>query len=189
MNIDGSDRRRLLSADDYLVDVVWSPEGQRLALTMRQHWGQFDGRRIAFVGHDDEQSYIYVINADGGDLHRLAEIEADRSEYVWSPDSQKLAYVGYDDWSYTLYVIGADGAGQRLLTDLNRGDESGEVYPSNPIWSADGHRIIFSTYEWDEDADEGMFHIYGIAVDGALPQRLTPDQPRFALVYNLAGQQ
>jgi Tol biopolymer transport system component len=212
MNDDGSERKCLLSTDDYLIDVVWSPDGQRIALTKRRDWGQLyitngdgsnlrpileatapqykpvwspDSTHIAFVTEDDEHTYVSVTSADGSAIRRLDEIEMERSACSWSPDSRRLAYVGYHDWRYALCVIDVDGGNRRLLADLNIGDESGEVYPSNPIWSADGQWIIFSTYEWEEDANTGVFHIYRMAADRSTKQRLTRDRQRFALIYDL----
>jgi Tol biopolymer transport system component len=65
-----------------------------------------DRRRIAFDDHDG----IYVVNADGSGLRRLAQNAAFES---WSPDGRKLIFT---QAGAGLWVINADGSGQRNLT-------------------------------------------------------------------------
>ena len=65
-----------------------------------------DGRRIAFDYHDA----IYVVNADGSGLLRLAHNAY--AFHSWSPDGRKLIFARLPG----LWVMNADGSGQRNLT-------------------------------------------------------------------------
>jgi len=106
MNADGSGKRALTPASIYTGDAgitaAWSPEGPR----------------IAFWDHDA----IYVVNADGSGLRRLAQNAL--SFDSWSPDGQKLIFfrgarsprVPPPKQGPGLWVINADGSGERNLT-------------------------------------------------------------------------
>jgi Tol biopolymer transport system component len=95
MNADGSAKHAVTptiahTGDGWIgVTAAWSP----------------DGRRIAFDAHD----VIYVVNADGSGLRRLAQNATFDS---WSPDGRKLIIGRLNG----LWVMNADGSGQRNLT-------------------------------------------------------------------------
>ena len=96
MNADGSAQHavtpELAHTGDGWIGVIaaWSP----------------DGRRIAFDYHDA----IYVVNADGSGLLRLAQNAY--AFHSWSPDGRKLIFARLPG----LWVMNADGSGQRNLT-------------------------------------------------------------------------
>jgi TolB protein len=95
MNADGSGKHAVTpklahTGDGWItVTAAWSP----------------DGRRIAFDHHD----VIYLVNADGSGLRRLAQNATFDS---WSPDGRKLI----TNRLTGLWVMNADGSGQRNLT-------------------------------------------------------------------------
>jgi TolB protein len=124
MNADGSGKHAVTQklhriGDATGITIGWSP----------------DGRRIAFDDHDA----IYLVNADGSELHLLAENAAFQS---WSPDGRKLLFARDSNphrgppasaaaaaadarqGGADLWVINADGSGQRNLTRDGRGGEA-----------------------------------------------------------------
>ena len=129
MNADGSGRRRLTrspqndakppgGADRSVVcpracdgDPVWSP----------------NGRRLAFVRIQGGRSDIYVVNADGSRLRRLAHAIAFTpkgggpnsgfgANPAWSPDGRTIAFISNRDGTDDIFVVNADGGGLRNLT-------------------------------------------------------------------------
>ena len=96
MNADGSAKHAVTpklahTGDGWItVTAAWSP----------------DGRRIAFDYHD----VIYVVNADGSGLRRLAQNATFDS---WSPDGRKLIIDRLNGLG--LWVMNADGSGERNL--------------------------------------------------------------------------
>jgi Tol biopolymer transport system component len=109
MNADGSAKHAVtptsIHTGDAGITAAWSP----------------DGRRIAF----DDHYAIYVLNADGSGLRRLAQNATFGS---WSPDGRKLIFVRLRHPNHgrpatparlagpALWVMNADGSGQRNLT-------------------------------------------------------------------------
>lgn len=133
-----------LDGDEYAP--VWSP----------------DGRKIAFRHELEENSDIYVVNADGSGLTQLTYHPKSDTNPVWSPDSQRIAFES-DRVSdrvrvrWNIYVVNADGL---LLTQLLLDSDypNSELYPA---WSPDGQRIAFSYFSGE------YYRIYVTNVDGS----------------------
>ncbi len=102
-----------------------------------------DGKRIAFVSdRNNNQSQIWVIDADGKNLMRLTDGFHDDNP-DWSPDGTTIAYHSQRKRTgeypfgvplYELYLMDSDGSNQRQLV----GEDSIE-----PCWSPGGTRIVF----------------------------------------------
>ena len=140
MNADGSGQHNVTAEWGRDVVPIWSP----------------DWRRIAFVpyacaaveGTCVRTAHIYVMNADGSRLHRVARAGTDRAISggqrvhprfpgpVWSPDGRKIAFGSERDGNVELYVMNPDGSNQRRLTRSPEAEES-------LTWSPDGQKIAF----------------------------------------------
>ncbi len=99
--------------------VAWSPDGSRIAATLR------NGATV-------------TMNADGSDVTPLTR---DGGRPVWSPDGRSILFTRgtyneeTDEYTSDVYRIGADGRGEQRLTD----DESSEGLD----WSPDGKLVLF----------------------------------------------
>jgi Tol biopolymer transport system component len=127
-----------------LVDVetgesgrfVWSPCFLSLSC---------DRKRVAYFS---SEGYLSILNIDDGKVTKLKETgQQNGDRYVaWSPDDSRIAYV---DGS-SLHLINADGTDDRELASRNRKEYYTYGYISdrirNPIWSADGTRILFDDF-------------------------------------------
>ena len=78
-------------------EVLWSPDGSQILISL--------GRSL------------YLVNADGSDLH----VVADETYASWSPDSSRIAIVTPYESDIGLYTMAPDGSGVRVL--VRRGDD------------------------------------------------------------------
>ncbi len=134
-------------------------------------WPSFtpDGKQIVFASdREGGTSQIYVMNADGTGVRRLTNSKSYDTLPNVSPDGRKITYAvqtGTDQTGITsdIYVMNIDGSNPTRLT------RDSIAVNTDPSWSPDGTRIIFSSDR------EGNSNIYVINVDGSGTKRLTTD--------------
>lgn len=109
-----------------------------------------DGRRIAWLGFDDDdepsyrQNELYVMNADGSGKRRLAA-DLDRSieQPRWAGNGRGL-YFQYDDLGVTrIGYVDLDGRVREVATDLG-GTSIGRPYSGGSFSVAGNDRIAFT---------------------------------------------
>ena len=145
---------------------VWSPDGRFIA---------FKGHFSPVVDHGPgDRSAVYVIDANGSNLHTLTRRSAvDNYAFglSWSPDSQYLAYLGLPDGPLPstasdgpasdppldVFVIGADGSAEQNVTNT-------AAFESRPAWSPDGTRLAYLTSETGEG-----YRMAVLPMDGRTP--------------------
>jgi len=112
---------------------------------------------IAFSNGAD----IYLVNADNGQLIRLASPDPDNewggTQPSWSPDGKQLAFTNWQ----TIFVISADGSNLFPLVTLE-----GRLVQS-PQWSPDGKEIAFSSYTIRETEIYPSADLHIINTDGS----------------------
>ena len=111
--------RRLTDTRESERHPRWSPDGQRILLTVGTVMNNID---------------VWVMNADGSDRRRLTE-HPERDEGAdWSPDGRQVAFVSQREGDVAIYLMDADGGNKRKL-----------VQGRHPSWSPDGRRIAFTS--------------------------------------------
>ena len=124
MDTAGDNRLLLLEigGEPVPAGLVWSPNGEMLAF------------HTELKGNID----VYSVNADGKNLRRLTEHEAEDSWPTWHPSGQKLAFASKRDGNFEIYTMTNQGnVGANLTADAAPDTE--------PSWSPDGRKIAFST--------------------------------------------
>jgi Tol biopolymer transport system component len=140
---DGSGLVRLTRTPSYDGDPTWAPNGSKVAFVSdragssdvwimnpdgrrqtrltksmeaddRPAWSP-DSTRIAFShGPDEDSSGIFVMDADGGDQHRL--VPGNGREPAWSPDGRWIAFVSSRDGHPNIFVAAVDGSSLVQIT-------------------------------------------------------------------------
>ncbi|HEV2386241.1 MAG TPA: S9 family peptidase [Candidatus Acidoferrales bacterium] len=129
----GAEKQLTHETDYDVIDPRWSPDGARVAYTLRP------STRIL----DPVQTSVWVLDVAGGHARKLADAPAHSHTARWSPDGKSIAYLGFDGGpgpaQTNLYVVAAAGGPPRKL------GASFALDAGAPVWSPDGARIFFST--------------------------------------------
>ncbi len=197
MNADGSHRKQLthFPTDGGAGEPAWSP----------------DGKQIVFVNYYATTlgPYLYVMNADGSNMHGLKKMPVESPTYlwgtdpVWSPDGSKIAYDVCLDCergggNYEIMTVEVAG-GEYDSTQVHRLTHN-PVSDEAPSWSPDDKKIVFSSDRDYYTADTMRWRrdLYMVNADGTGLQRLTktgnatqpewsPDGTRIAYEWNIYG--
>jgi Tol biopolymer transport system component len=195
MNPDGSSRTAL--TDDK------SPNPNQFGGTFdfTPAWSS-DGTRLAFVSNREGFRFqIYTMNSDGTNVKKLSDNTIDDGDPAWSPDGSKIAFTrgggciivlnhrggavadqNEDPCKPFVYSMNVDGSNRVNLSQISG---------FRPIWSPDGSKIAFSSYDLNFNID-----IFIMNADGSNRIQLTntpaaeyvsswsPDGTRLAFASN-----
>ncbi len=153
----GDNPRVIASISNSFRNFCWSP----------------DGKKIAFVENDPNDSNIYTIDlATKARVQITNHKEHVRAEYgylAWSPDGTKLAF-SVKDGEFQIWIADAQGKFWFKLTD-----------GFNPVWFPNSKRITFATGE----PSQCSFFI--IDVDGKnLTEVKNPSEGAFSMLEDIA---
>lgn len=133
MLADGTDLVRLTSGPDADTYASWSPDGTRIVT-----------RRMLAASGDNE---VFLLDADGSNADNLSN---DPESYdgwpVWSPDGRWIAFsAGPAGRSpHRIQLVELESARRITLTDS--WGPGGFVYDTQPCFSPDGKRLVFTRY-------------------------------------------
>jgi DNA-binding winged helix-turn-helix (wHTH) protein/Tol biopolymer transport system component len=144
------------------TDALWRLDGDTQA---RELWSGVEGRcvggpaltldggRVAFTVQRRGFTRLYVMNADGSGVHKLADELEVRGAPSWSPDGQWIAIGALRDGKPRLFKIPATGAGQPVPLS--------EGYATDPVWSPSGRFLVHT------GPDVGtVFEVKAVSADG-----------------------
>ena len=100
---------------------AWSPDGKKIAF-----------RRML----GENNSEVFVANADGTEARNLTNDPAFDGWPAWSPDGTKIAFASNRRSSYEIYIMNPDGSGVRKVAN-------NEGRATAPQWTKDGKSIFF----------------------------------------------
>jgi Tol biopolymer transport system component len=94
-----------------------------------------DGRVAFSARRDDGTTMLWVVNSDGTDAHTVATSLRLEGVPAWAPDGQGLAVGALVDGVPNLFRVPIDGGPPVRLV---------KEHASDPVWSVDGRRVVFS---------------------------------------------
>ena len=150
MRPDGSDVRLLWRGFAGEVDLAWSPNGSKLAVSGVNLAGSTSGRSI------------WIVNADGSDPVRVARAAA--WSLSWSADGRRIAFTAKrrsDDAD--VWVMNADG------TNMRRIKRTPKLWDSNVDWKPTGGWLAF-------DSGSYVPYVYVMRTDGSGLHKVAPKQ-------------
>jgi Tol biopolymer transport system component len=171
-NTSGADRLAFVSDGDsgqalYVIDVT-------RATTTRLTTGQGqidspgwapDGSRLVFASTSGAASSIFVVNADGTGLQRLAS----GRNPAWSPDGTRIAFAATQGGNEDIVLLSLDTSTRQRVTTHPSRDFS-------PQWAPDGTRIAFASSRGESSRLAGREYgseIYVMNADGSGVHALT----------------
>jgi len=123
--VDGTEQVQLTGQPMEVFMMQWSP----------------DGRQLAFMAREPGKVWqIYVIGADGGDLHRLLTEDRNEADPDWSPDGRQIVF------GRVPALMGETAESKSIsLLDVATGKITmipGSQELFSPRWSPDGRYIV-----------------------------------------------
>jgi TolB protein len=187
MNGDGSDRKRLTTAEGTAFYPSLSPDGNTVYFSSRMS-GNYEiysintkgrglkrltanlgglyapelsssGERIVFTSNSEGKQRIWLMRPDGKNAHAITDGPED-IDPTWSPDGALIAFASARTGQRQLYIMDKDGTGVQQVTNLP--DMGGRS-----AWSPDGKRLVFYA------GPVGNHNIFVINIDGTGLVQLT----------------
>jgi len=136
--------------DLVILDVKKDEEVRRIRVPLNglttPSWSP-DGKQLVFTGYDGGLSDLFIVNADGSNLHRLTNDKYADLEPSWSPDGKTIAFTT-DRSSVTDFEALKFGSLRIALFHLDNGsidilrhmDQGKNI---NPAWAPDGRSLAF----------------------------------------------
>ncbi len=127
-----------------------------------------DGHAIVFNSDRGGSQQLYVMDGNGGNVHRISFGQGQYSTPVWSPRGDLIAFTKQYGGQFFIGIMKPDGSGERLLTQswLDEG----------PSWAPNGRVIIF-TREFPGGRGANRSKLYSVDVTGFnLREVITPTE-------------
>lgn len=112
-----------------------SPDGSKITFTVTSY----------FLHKGKQNTEIYLMNADGSQIHQMTNNPAADYAPRWSPDGKSILFISTRKNGAQLWLLPVFGGEPKQLTHI-----STEI--SNPVWSSDGRKIMFETRVFPECA-------------------------------------
>lgn len=129
LDLTNGEIERLTNTPEYEASPSWSP----------------DGRFLAYEIYTKENLEIAIRSITGDEAFiLLSEHPAADFSPSWSPQGRILAFISTRSGEAEVWLADLDKAGEERFTNLSQSPLSIE---SSPVWSPDGHALVWSTVE------------------------------------------
>jgi TolB protein len=169
---DGARPNVIAESADPLMSPAWSP----------------DGRRVAYVSFEGNQSAIYVQTLRTGSRERVSARRGINGAPVFSPDGRMLALaLSMEEGNLDIYTLD-------LATQVLRRITENSAIDTEPVWSTDAGSIYFTS---DRAGSPQIYRVMAepgnraerVTFDGTYNTRarIAPDGESLALVHRNQG--
>jgi dipeptidyl aminopeptidase/acylaminoacyl peptidase len=157
--VEGGEALKLTDSKESVEDLVWSPDGSRIAFVARVRDEAYDEEedrkrkprhitrlkyKLESVGWIfDRPRHIFVVPSDASaEPAQITDGEFQDGSPSWSPDGERIAFASarHKDWDIDvvndIFVVAAKGGRPKRVTRTEDGC-------SLPSWSLDGTRIAY----------------------------------------------
>lgn len=124
----------------------WAPDGQSIAIDLRERGGP---------------PHLYRYWFGSGKLERLTDSPGMDAHPAFSPDGSEIVFTSMRAGSMDIWIMNADGTAPHPVFQ----DDAGDWHPS---WSPDGRRILF-----ESDRGGGESQVWRVDRDGSNLLRVT----------------
>ncbi|MGH9702711.1 MAG: S41 family peptidase [Candidatus Acidiferrales bacterium] len=124
-----------------------------------------DGRWVAYVSDQSGRDEVWVAGTGGENAKKLSNVDTEKFNLTWFPDSKSLLYTASD---HKLYRVEPESGATQVLAS------SSVANLNTPDISPDGKWVSYTAPDRDERP-----HVHIVAVDGATDRQL-PDQDLFS---------
>jgi Tol biopolymer transport system component len=122
--------------------------------------------RIVFGAETATGTQLWTVWPNGTHLRQVTHVDGEAVTGDWSPDGRSITFELGTSETAVVAVMDADGSHLRTLPT------TGCEFEGQPVFSADGQRIIYERY--DCDVDDSLF---SQPVEGGAEQRVTSAPP------------
>jgi len=128
-----------------------------------------DGEKVAFVGGEEGQQTIAIVNRDGTGQYSLASLQTSLWRPTWSPDGQFILFpaLDKDTGKYRIYSVLPDGNDFRLISPDFLPSVTSQVQ-----WRPGGSEVIFLA-----QGEEGTNNLWRMKLEKIVPQPPPPSPP------------
>jgi TolB protein len=151
-----------LYAADLRTQRIRQLTNTRSIIHTSPRWNPRTGREIAFISNQSGSPQIYIIDADGGNPHRLLTLGGMADSPAWSPDGRYIAFAWQPPEASRYDIFIMDIATQQIV-QLTNGPGNNE----SPAWSPDGRHLAFQSNR------TGRFEVYIMHIDGTSVRQVT----------------
>jgi len=150
---DGSQIRRLTSAQGYDAEGSFSPDGRLIVFTSLRDAYPTNKLSPDEIKHlETDPSWfgeIYIMNADGTDQRRLTHTPGYDGGPFFSPDGKRIVWRRFNERGdkADVYTMNLDGSDERRLTDFGAMSWAPYFHPSGKYLIFTANKLGFANFE------------------------------------------
>jgi Tol biopolymer transport system component len=150
------------------LDPVWAPDGKRLAFARNEPRGQFHVFTMDFAGGRFSEPQRLTVENSFGRQRLYFGVYDDHISPTWSPDGKEMILVSNRGIPLGSGAIWRAPVAGDLMSKARMLLREETLYRTQPQWSKDGKRILYSSHRGSQ-----YNNLYVLPVGGGEPYQFT----------------